>query len=103
MAEKNVIRKIVVTGALGALSIALMLTPLGMIPWFAGVSLTVMHVPVIIGAVLEGPIVGVCIGAIFGVTALVRAAIAPNGPIDPFFVNPLISVLPRLLIGLAAW
>jgi uncharacterized membrane protein len=103
MERKSTVRRIVVAGALGALSVALMLTPLGMIPWFAGVSLTVMHVPVIIGAVLEGPIVGVCIGAIFGVTALIRAAIAPQGPIDVFFVNPLISVLPRLHVGVAAW
>jgi uncharacterized membrane protein len=101
--RRQTVRKIVVAGALGALSIALMLTPLGMIPWFAGVSLTVVHVPVIIGAILEGPIVGTCIGAIFGVSALVRAAVAPNGPIDPFFVNPLISVLPRLLVGVIAW
>jgi uncharacterized membrane protein len=80
-----------------------MLTPFGMIPWFAGASLTVVHVPVIIGAVLEGPIAGMSIGAIFGVSALVRAAVAPQGPIDAFFVNPAISVLPRILIGLAAW
>jgi uncharacterized membrane protein len=103
MERSKTIRKIVVAGALGALSIALMLTPLGMIPGPFGASLTTMHVPVIIGAVLEGPVVGSCIGAIFGVTALVKAATAPQGPIDPFFVNPLISVLPRLLVGLAAW
>jgi len=34
---------------------------------------------------------------------LIKAATAPQGPIDAFFVNPLVSVLPRLLIGLAAW
>ena len=103
MEKKSNVRKIVVAGALGALSIALFLTPLGYIPWLAGASLTVMHIPAIIGAVLEGPVVGVVVGGIFGVTALVKAATAPQGPIDPFFVNPLISVLPRLLIGLAAW
>jgi uncharacterized membrane protein len=103
MAEKSPVRKIVVTGVLGALSIALMITPFGMIPWFAGISLTVVHVPVIIGAVLEGPVVGMGVGAIFGVSALVRAAVAPPSPFDTFFVNPLISVLPRILIGLAAW
>jgi len=103
MEGKRTVRKIVVAGALGALSIALMLTPLGMIPWFAGASLTTVHVPVIVGAVIEGPAVGLCVGAIFGVSALVRAATAPQGPIDLFFVNPLISVLPRLLVGLAAW
>ncbi len=62
-----------------------------------------MHVPAIIGAVLEGPVVGIVVGGIFGVTALIKAATAPQGPIDLFFVNPLISVLPRLLVGLAAW
>jgi uncharacterized membrane protein len=103
MAEKANVRKIVVTGALGALTIALVATGAGVIPWFAGVSLTVVHVPVILGAILEGPVAGVVVGGIFGVAALVKAAVAPNGPIDAFFVNPLISVLPRLLIGLAAW
>lgn len=105
MAEKSKssLRKIVIAGVLGALSIVLMVTPFGMIPWFAGASLTIVHLPVIIGAVLEGPVVGMVVGAIFGVAALVRSAIAPNGPIDPFFVNPAISVLPRILIGLAAW
>jgi uncharacterized membrane protein len=62
-----------------------------------------MHVPAIIGAVLEGPVVGMIVGGIFGVTALVKAATAPLGIFDPYFVNPLISVLPRILIGLVAW
>ena len=62
-----------------------------------------MHVPVIIGAVLEGPVVGLLIGLIFGVASLIQAAVAPNGPGDVIFTNPLISVLPRLLIGPAAW
>ena len=34
-----------------------------------------MHVPVIIGAVLEGPIVGLVIGFIFGLFSLIQAAI----------------------------
>jgi uncharacterized membrane protein len=103
MTTKFSVRKIVVAGALGALSIALFLTPIGYIPWFAGASLTVMHLPAILGAVLEGPAVGMVVGGIFGVTALVKAATAPLGIYDPYFVNPLISVLPRILIGLAAW
>jgi len=52
-------RKIVVTGVLGAIAILLGLTHWGFIPWFGwDVSLTIMHVPVIIGAILEGPVVG---------------------------------------------
>jgi uncharacterized membrane protein len=96
-------RKIVVTGVLGALCIILGLTPLGFVPWFTGASLTTMHIPVIIGAVLEGPVVGLVTGLIFGLFSLVRAAVAPQGPADVWFVNPLVSVLPRLIIGLSAW
>ncbi len=97
------LRKTIIAGALGAVSVALMFTPAGYIPWLAGASLTVMHVPAIIGGVLEGPFVGAIVGAIFGLTSLVRAATSPQGPIDVFFVNPLVSVLPRILVGLAAW
>ncbi|MHC1740687.1 MAG: ECF transporter S component [Anaerolineaceae bacterium] len=96
-------RKIVVTGALGAVAVLLGLTHWGFIPWFAGISLTIMHVPVIIGAILEGPIVGAGIGLIFGLFSLLQAAIAPSGPGDVVFTNPLISVLPRLFIGPISW
>lgn len=96
-------RKIVITGILGAIAIILGITRLGFIPWFAGVSLTIMHVPAIIGAVLEGPVVGLGIGLIFGVFSWIQASIAPNGPNDVIFTNPLISVLPRLFIGPVAW
>jgi uncharacterized membrane protein len=95
-------RKIVITGILGALSIFLALTPLGFWSW-GTVSATILHVPVIIGAVIEGPIVGVMVGLIFGVFSMIRAATAPNSPLDPAFTNPLISVLPRLFIGPVAW
>jgi uncharacterized membrane protein len=97
------IRKIVVAGVMGGISIFLGATRLGFIPWFAGASLTVMHVPVIIGAVLEGPIVGGVIGLIFGVFSLIQSAIGPQGPADVWFVNPLVSILPRLFIGPVAW
>ncbi len=96
-------RKIVITGILGAISIFLGVTRWGFIPWFSGASLTIMHIPVIIGAVLEGPIVGLAIGLIFGVFSMIQAAVAPNGPADVWFTNPLLSVLPRLFIGPLAW
>jgi uncharacterized membrane protein len=96
-------RKIVVTGVLSAISIFLGLTRLGFWPWFGGVSITVMHVPVIIGAVLEGPLVGLAIGLIFGLFSMIQAAVAPNTPADVWFTNPLLAVLPRLFIGPVAW
>ena len=97
------VKKIAIAGVLSAVAVVLGLTHLGLIPWFSGAAVTVMHVPAIIGALLEGPVVGAVIGLIFGLYSLFQAAVAPTGPIDPAFVNPLVSVLPRILIGPAAW
>jgi len=97
------VRKIAIAGVLSAVAVVLGVTRLGFIPWFSGASVTIMHVPVIIGALLEGPLVGAAVGLIFGVSSLMQAALAPTGPIDVAFVNPIVSVLPRLLIGPAAW
>lgn len=102
MAE-NRTRKIVITGVLGAISILLGLTRLGFIPWPTGASLTIMVVPVIIGAIIEGPWVGMGIGLIFGVFSMIQAAVAPNGPTDVWFTNPLLAVVPRLIIGPVSW
>src|SRR5262245_25625818 len=90
-------RKIVVAGVLGAIAIVLGVTRLGFIP-VPNVSgnATIMHIPAIIGAVLEGPVVGVLAGGIFGIFSLLQD---PTG----LFTNPLVSVLPRLLIGLTSW
>ena len=96
-------RKIAIAGALSAIAILLGATRWGFLPWFGAASITIMRVPVIIGAVLEGPIVGLAIGFLFGLFSLIQAAIAPIGPADVWFVNPLLSILPRLLIGPLAW
>ncbi len=96
-------RKIVVAGAMGAISVFLGASHWGFLPWFSGAAITIMHLPVIIGAVLEGPWVGVATGLIFGAFSLIQGAIAPTGPSDVWFTNPLVSIVPRLFIGPAAW
>ena len=87
------VRRIVITGILGAISILLGATTFGFIPIpnLSG-SATIMHVPVIIGAVLEGPVVGLLVGLIFGIFSFLQAQV-------PFFKDPLVSVIPRLFIG----
>jgi len=97
------IRKLVITGALGALAVFLGITRLGFFPWISGATITILHIPAIIGAILEGPFVGTGIGAIFGLFSLLQANIAPITPIDIAFRNPLVSVLPRVLFPLATW
>lgn len=62
-----------------------------------------MHIPVVLAAILAGLPGGIVTGLIFGLTSLVNAAANPSGVLDPLFVNPLCSVLPRVLFGVVAW
>src|SRR5687768_3607986 len=91
------VRRIVITGILAAISILLGLTRIGYIP-VPNISgdATIMHVPVIIGAVLEGPVVGTLVGLIFGITSMLQGG-------GTMFADPLVSVVPRLFIGVAAY
>ena len=99
--KKTDVRKMAIIGVLAAIYIMLSMTPLGFIP-IGPTNATIMHIPVIIGAVLEGPLVGITVGAIFGATSLLRALTMPT--ITSFtLINPLVSILPRLLIGLVAY
>ena len=92
------VRKLAIIGVLGAISAVLGMTPLGFIP-VGPTRATIMHIPVIIGAIMEGPIVGGLVGLIFGLFSIFQAVTNPT-PVSFVFYNPLVSVLPRVLIGI---
>ena len=62
-----------IIGVLAAISIMLSMTPLGFIP-IGPTNATIMHIPVIIGAIVEGPLVGITVGFIFGATSFIKSA-----------------------------
>ncbi len=75
---------------------------LGYIP-FGPLNLTIIHITVIIAAFTLGPSGGALIGGIWGSITFVRAFIWPTSPLAVIvFVNPLVSILPRILIGIVA-
>jgi len=97
-------RRLAIIGMLGAVSIVLQLTPLGFIVLpFSPVRATIMHVPVIIAAIVEGPVAGILVGLIFGGFSMYNAAVSPVSPISFVFLDPLVSILPRLLIGVTSY
>lgn len=100
MNNKEKTRQMVTVSMLGAITIVLGLTPMGYIP-LGLINITTMHIPVIIAAILEGPVVGGLVGLIFGLSSLANAMLRP-GPISFVFYNPLISIFPRILIGVFA-
>lgn len=99
----NTARRVSLTGAFAALTVVLGITHLGMIPLGPTASVTILQIPVILIVLLSGLPEGLFVGAAFGIMSLVLAAMSPSGVLDPFFVNPLCSVLPRMLLAVAAW
>jgi uncharacterized membrane protein len=103
-------RTLVVTAVLIAISIVLAI-PLNMGPFISlgfvmlgpAIAVTIMHVPAIIGGILYGPIVGAIVGGAFGLFSLFLAAQQPAGSPNAIFVDPFISIVPRLFIGPVAW
>lgn len=93
-----------------AIELIMAVTPLGyiMIP---PISATLMHIPVIVGALVMGPKAGAALGTVFGLTSLWKASTQATSPVDlafsPFVSGkPLQSLImcmgPRILLGVIA-
>lgn len=93
-------KKVAIYGVYGAIIAILGLTPLGFIP-VGFTNATTMHIPVIIAGILEGPVGGALVGLFFGIFSMINALIKPN-PLSIIFLNPIVAILPRILIGLVS-
>lgn len=111
--KKHDTRYMVSVGLMAAIIIVLANTPLGMIQ-LPIIKATTVHIPVIIGAILLGPMAGAILGGVFGVCSLISNTMAPtllSFAFSPFMSTTgipgaikaiWISVGCRILIGLVA-
>lgn len=111
--KKHDTRWMVSVALMAAIVIVLANTPLGMIQ-LPIIKATTVHIPVIIGAILLGPLAGGILGFVFGVCSLISNTMAPtllSFAFSPFMSTTgipgalkaiWISVGCRILIGLAA-
>lgn len=95
-------RKLILVSVLGAITVVLGMTPLGFIP-LGVINATTMHIPVIVAGIVEGPVVGALVGLIFGISSLLNAILKNASPVSFVFYNPLISIVPRVLIGITSF
>lgn len=95
-------RNLALLGLMLAITIILDVTPLGAIP-LGAISATIIHIPTILTGIIFGPALGLVMGTCFGLVTLLHALTRPATILDPLFINPLISVLPRMLIGVVAY
>lgn len=95
--------RLTIRGILIAIIMVQSMVPfLGFIPLFA-VSITIIHITVIVAAITLGTKDGMLIGLIWGLLTMYRAWTMPTTPLDTLiFTNPVVSVLPRILVGLVA-
>lgn len=99
--SREQIRKMVVVSMLAGISIFLGVSGLGFVT-LPAFRLTIMHIPVIIGGIIEGPVVGALVGLIFGLFSMYQNITAP-GPTSFIFWNPIVALVPRILVGVVAF
>ena len=111
--KKHNTRWLVSVALMAAIVIVLANTPLGMIQ-LPVIKATTVHIPVIIGAILLGPMAGGILGFVFGVCSLISNTMAPtllSFAFSPFMSTTgipgaikaiWVSVGCRILIGVAA-
>ena len=98
MNKKTDVFQLTILSMLLAILIAQTFIPmLGYIP-LGPIDITIVHITVILAAVLFGTKTGSIIGLAWGLLSMLRAYIQLN-PINIVFLNPFISVVPRLLVG----
>ena len=98
---------LVLTALLVAVMLVMYSVPfLGYIP-LGFMNATLMHIPVIIGAIMLGPGEGAFLGLVFGITSIIQATI--QVPLTAFLFSPfvplgsyksaVIAIVPRVLVG----
>jgi len=93
--RKHTLQWMTGTAMMIAITLVLGSTPLGLIRTPI-LTATTLHIPVIIATLVLGLEAGVLTGLVFGVQSLINNLTATSF-FGPFFVNPLVSVLPRVL------
>lgn len=95
--NKNLFQMTMMSMIVALLIIQTFIPIFGYIP-LGPIDVTIVHITVILTAVLFGPKIGLTVGTIWGSLSLLRAFMQPT-PFNIVFLNPLVSVLPRLIVG----
>ncbi len=98
MKKKQNLARLVMCALFSALIVVMTFTPyLGYIS-IGPIEITTLHIVAIFGAIVMGPKYGAIIGGVWGLTCIIRAVQMGFTP----FINPLVSLLPRILVGIVA-
>lgn len=99
ISKKTNTRNLTRAAILSALIVVMTVVPYTGYIYYGATEITTLHIVVAAGAVLLGWGYGAVLGLVWGVTCVLRAL---TNPLWAPFVNPLISVVPRVLVGAVA-
>ncbi len=98
MKNKQKLARLIMCALFSALIVVMTFTPyLGYIS-VGPIEITTLHIVAIFGALVMGPKYGAIIGGVWGLTCIIRAIQMAFIP----FANPLVSLVPRVLVGVVA-
>ena len=89
-------KSLVLAATLSALIIVMTIVPYTGYIYYGLIEITTLHIVVAIGAVMLGWKYGAWLGFVWGATCLIRAF---TNPLWVAFTNPLISLVPRIIVG----
>jgi len=98
--EKKDIRWRVTVALMVAIVLLLANTPLGMIQ-LPIIKATTVHIPVIIGAIVLGPLAGGILGATFGICSIISNTMAPT--LLSFAFSPFLSTTGAVGVAKSLW
>ena len=97
-------KELVFLSMFSAIILMLSIVPnLGFILLFPGISITILHIPVLVGVMIVSRQQSLILGFVFGLGSFLAALMRATTPIELAFINPLISVLPRILFAWFAY
>lgn len=100
-AKRFDLRKLVTLAMLGGIIVMLQATGIGMIP-LPTFKLTILHIPVILGAILLGPGSGAFLGLVFGLCSVWANTTSPN-PLTSMFFSPFMTMTGAIGAAKAVW
>lgn len=101
MENRKIIKQIAIDALFIALLVIFTFVPYVGFIQIGPISFTTIHILVLIGAAFYGIKRGTLYGFIFGLLSLIKALQFPT-TVDYLFVNPFISILPRVIFGLVS-